>query len=351
MRRKLATLILILLVLTACESGSKKAESSESPPLNVKVHPVELREYITPVKATGMLATSTEMKLSFKTGGIIRNLNIREGESVKRGDVLISLDLSEINAQVSQARIALEKAGRDLSRADNLYRDSVVTLEQLQNAESAFEIAKTNKQIADFNLEHSFIRAPSRGKIQKILVETNEIIAPGYPALLFASLENDWVVRASLTDKDIVKIAMGDSARIQMDAFPGNLFQAEVIELGSVADPLTATYEVELLILHAEREFRTGFISRAEIFPRNSKRSLVVPIESLLDANDNLAHVFLFGEGQAIKRRVRTGAILNDRVVVLEGLQEGELVITEGARYVSEDGRVEAVNLKDIPEL
>lgn len=348
MKKELIPLILLLLAVVACDPGTKKTEIPDNKPLHVRVHPVEFMEYKIPVRATGMLATSTEMKLSFKTGGIIRKLNIREGESVRRGDVLASLDLSEIQAQVTQARIALEKAGRDLARAENLYRDSVVTLEQFQNAESAFEIASSNKQIADFNLEHSLIRAPSDGKIQKILVETNEIIAPGYPAILFGSLENDWVVRAALTDKDVVKLSLGDSSRVIMDAFPGTSFRAEVIELGSVADPLTATYEVELLILEADRQFRTGFISRAEIFPRATSRSLVVPIETLLDASDNLAFVFLLKEDRAKKRRIRTGAILNDRVVVLEGLSEGDLVISDGVKYVNEDSRVEAVNLKDI---
>ncbi len=194
-------------------------------------------------------------------------------------------------------------------------------------------------QIAEFNLEHSRIIAPSDGNIQKILVETNEMIGPGYPAILFASTENDWVVRAALTDKDIVKLSLGDSAQVYMDAFPGKSFSARITELGAVADPVTGTYETELLILHSEPGFRTGFISRAEIYPTQIHRSLVLPIHALIDATDNRAFVFIYQEGKARKRRIRTGAVLGEEVVVLEGLHAGEEVITEGAKYLREGMR------------
>jgi RND family efflux transporter MFP subunit len=200
--------------------------------------------------------------------------------------------------------------------------------------------------VADFNLKHSQIIAPSDGLIQKILVEANEVIAPGYPALLFASTENDWVVRTSLTDKDIVKLAIGDSGRVHMDAFPGVVFPGEIIELGGVADPVTGTYEAELLLRQTLPEFRTGFISRVEIYPAKLSRSLVVPIEALLDASDNSAHLFTLGKGVAVRKRVRIGTILGEQVVVLDGVSEGELVITDGAKYLTSGEKVNAVNLK-----
>ena len=329
----------MLILLTGCGRADQQ-ETEESTTIPVRAHAVEYREYKVPVRATGMLSTATEMKLSFKTGGIVSRIHVREGTSVRKGEVLAELDLREVRAQVNQAHIGLEKAQRDLDRARNLYRDSVVTLETYQNAESAWELAKAQVQIPDFNLEHSRIEAPSYGKIQKILAETSEVIAPGYPAILFASTENDWVMRASLTDKDIVKLSMGDSAKVYMDAFPGTSFRAEITELGTIADPVTATYEAELHILQPLPGFRTGFISRAEIFPSGIKRSMVVPMHSLIDATDNRAFVFILREGKAEKRWIRTGAILGEEVVVLDGLSEGELVITDGAKYLREGSEV-----------
>lgn len=345
--RQIAIYVVSLLILVSGCSQADQKEISESKAVKVRTQQVAYKEYKVAVRATGLLTTATEMKLSFKTGGIISQLDVREGTSVKRGQVLAELDLSEVRAQVNQAHIGLEKARRDLARAENLYRDSVVTLEVYQNAESAWEVARSQMQIADFNLEHSSIKAPADGKIQKILVETSEVIGPGYPAILFASTENDWVVRAALTDKDIVKLSMGDSARVSMDAFPGILFKAEIIELGTIADPVTATYETELLILQSMPGFRTGFISRADIYPSEIKRSLVLPMHALIDATDNRASIFVSSEGKAEKRRIRTGAILGEEVVILEGLSEGEEVITDGASYLREGSEVEIIHAID----
>ena len=185
----------------------------------------------------------------------------------------------------------------------------------------------------------------------KILVETNEVIAPGYPAIVFASTDNDWVVRAPVTDKDIVKLRIGDSAHISMDAFPGKKFLAEISELASGADPLTGSYETELRILESHPQFRTGFFSRVEIFPAGTEHSLVVPMEALVDASDRKAHVFVYIEagdqddpsrGTVSKRLLNTGRILGDRVVVLDGLEKGEWIVTSGAKFLRADVAVRA---------
>ena len=339
MKSLLVSIGAIIILMAGCKQPEEKAALEENV-VNIRVHPVEYMEYKVPVRATGILGTSTRMKLSFKTGGLIQQIDVREGESVKEGQILALLDLSEIRAQVNQARIGYEKARRDMTRAENLYKDSVATLEQFQNAKSAFEVAGSQKQIADFNLLHSKIAAPSDGKIQKILVESNEMIAPGHPAVLFASSEDDWVVRVALTDKDIVKLILGDSAHVFIDAFPGEVMHAEVTELGAIADPLTGTYEAELLILKPKTQFRTGFISRSEIFPMAKERSLLIPLKALIDADDHTASVFTYENGKVNKRRIRTGIITRDAIVVKDGLTEGEFVVTDGVTYLGKDSKV-----------
>ena len=220
----------------------------------------------------------------------------------------------------------------------------MATLEQYQNARSAYELALSKKQIADFNFRHSRIRAPSDGKVQKILMEANEITGPGHPVLLFASTAGDWVVRVALTDKDVVKLSLGDSANVTMDAFPGIHFPAEVSELGAIADPVTGTYEAELLILRLEPRFRTGFMARAEIFPRETQHGWYVPLQALLDASDNRAYVYLVREGRAVRQEIRTGNITGKGIIVLEGLKSGDRVVTEGNRYLDQDSRLKVVN-------
>jgi RND family efflux transporter MFP subunit len=337
----------ILLHAMGCTQDSSDRETTGDI-LNVTLEPVVSMEYTEPVRTTGILGTQSEIKLSFKTGGIIRKIYVNEGDAVKRGKVLAELDLSEVKAQVKQATIGLEKAERDLTRAENLYRDSVVTLEQYQDVQSAHELAMARKKVADFNMIHSKIKAPEDGKIQKIMAESSEMIAPGYPVLLFASTEGDWVVRVAVTDKDVVRISLGDSAVVFMDAFPGERFAAMVTEIGTFADPFTGSYEVEMSIYKPFKQFRTGFFSRATLYPASKETYLVVPLEALLDAQDNLANIYVWKEGEPVLKKIRTGLIHQDEVAVLEGLNRGDLVVTDGARFIRKGSVVHPVNLNEV---
>jgi RND family efflux transporter MFP subunit len=337
------TVMLAVLLYSGCRQNNKQEETSDRK-VPVEVFEVYSVEYRQPVRVSGMLAARKEMKLSFKTGGLIQKIYVNEGESVKEGQMMASLDLSEIKAQVRQAEVGVEKAARDLERVENLYLDSVATLEQYQNARSAYELALSKKQIADFNFSHSRIRAPSDGKVQKILMEVNEITGPGHPVLLFACTAGDWVVRVALTDKDVVKLTPGDSANVTMDAFPEKYFPGEVTELGAIADPVTGTYEAELLILRPEPRFRTGYMARAEIFPRETVRGWVVPLEALLDASDNRAYVYLVQKDRVVRQEILTGNLTGDGIIVLEGLEVGDRVVTEGNRYLDQDTRIEVVS-------
>lgn len=334
-----------ILLLSSCKRA-EQVEKLEDKTISVRTEKAREIEYRLPVRATGMLTTAEQMKLSFKTGGIIRSITAREGVSVEKGKMLAQLDLSEIQGQVNQAEIAMKKAERDLERAGNLYHDSVATLEQYQDARSGYELARSQKQIADFNLQHSVIKAPAEGKIEKVLAENNELIAPGHPVILFASTESEWVVRASVTDKDIVKLSIGDSALVHMDAFPDHAFKGEVSELASFADPLSGTYEVEVMLSEGNPQFRTGFIARMEILPAGKMKGLVVPVEALQNASDRSASVFVLQDGKARKRSLRIGTILGDKVRVNEGLLPGEEVITAGAPYLADGDLVKKVEDK-----
>ena len=115
---------------------------------------------------------------------------------------------------------AHKKANRDFIRAENLYKDSVATLELYQDAKTALDIAKSNLEVARFNLKYSKIEAPSNGRILKILLEENEMTSPGYPVVLFGSTRENWVVRTNVSDKDMISIQIGDSAKITLDPYP-----------------------------------------------------------------------------------------------------------------------------------
>ena len=332
---------LFVLVMVSCKPEKNGKTKTEVIP--VKIHTVQNRKILHPIRCSGMLSAQSESKLSFKTGGVIDRIYVKEGEKIRKGETLAKLNLSEIEANVQMATSGYEKAQRDFKRAENLYNDSVATLEQLQNARTALRVAQSNYEIARFNKAYSVINAPSKGKVLKKLAEESEVIGAGHPVFLFASTESSWIVKTSVTDKDIVHIKVGDSAHISFDAYPDELFLAKVTETGTMADPYTGTYEVKLTLLHNPDKMTSGFIAKAEIFPSYSKTLPVIPHNSLIEGNELTAYVYVLKDSLPVRTKIKIDKILEDGLAVKSGLDAGDIVITEGLHYINNGCKIKIV--------
>ena len=142
-------------------NGSLTEELKHEEKIFVKTAQVTKEEISLPIHTSGKLYSKTELKLSFKIAGIIEKILVEEGQKINKGQLLAKLDQSEISAQVMRAKSGFQKASRDLERVKRLYADSVATLEQMQDATTGFDIAKSNLKVAEFNLKHSAIYAPT----------------------------------------------------------------------------------------------------------------------------------------------------------------------------------------------
>jgi RND family efflux transporter MFP subunit len=325
----------IYLAASSCRQQVPTAnETGEA--ISVRTQIVTDKVVVLPVRTSGKLSSKTESRLSFKTGGIIEKIYVDDGQAVRKDELLARLNLEEISSQVRQAELALQKAIRDFERIENLYKDSVATLEQYQNTRTALEVARANIRIARFNLEYSEIKAPSDGKILRKLAEVNEITGQGQPVLFFASTEANWVVRVSLTDRDIVRVNLLDSATVVFDAWPGKPFMCQVSETGKAADPYTGTYEVELLLVEKPENLASGFIGKVTIFPSDTVSYPVIPIEALVDGKGSTGTVYVVENDLPARRTVVIHAITDEGIVVRYGLKAGEEIIVDGGAFVRE---------------
>jgi len=331
-----------ILILTGC---GKKSETIRMPEANrIKTVSVDSAKITLPVAVSGFLVPAKEIRLSFKTGGIILSVNADEGSHVKKGQLLATLDIAEIEAQVNQAVNGYDKALRDYNRAKNLYEDSVVTLEQFQNAETAFNVAKAVRDAAVFNREHSRIIAPENGVILKRLAQSREVIGPGYPVFIFGTTDTHWKVKAGLADKDFVRIMPGDSAIITFDAYPGEKFRGSVSQLSEASNPVTGTYEAELDLLPVNKRLAAGFLAKLEIYPSRAQMYYRIPVEAIVEADGRRGYVYVIDDSlTAVKTVIRISEIYQAWAAVDSGLEADQTVATEGSGYLSNGSRVEIV--------
>jgi membrane fusion protein, multidrug efflux system len=335
-------IISILFWTAACNSEPKEKPKEDIVP--VKTAAVKLQRMAVPIYSSGQLYPKTMIKMSFKVGGIVEKIRVEEGQSVKKGQLLATLDLAEIKARHSQAKNGWLKAKRDLERVKNLYKDRAATLEQLQNVETAYEVAESDLKIAGFNLQHSRIEAPASGKILKKTAEEGELLGAGTPVLIFGSTENRWIIKVGLSEKDIVRLALRDSAKVRFDAYPNEEFDAEVTEISNALDPASGTYEVELSLLDGAEEGRkmaAGFVGRVTIEPSVRESFYIIPVDSIVEGEGDQGIVFTVKEDRAIRLKIKVAHIFPETAAVRMGLEGVKKVVTNGAAYLRDGSRVD----------
>ena len=312
----------------------------------VTVAQVQHQQRSEPIRNSGRISHKNEMRLSFKTGGLIEHISVEEGDVVEAGQILATLDLAEINAQQNRAMANYENTAVDLERFSKLYEEALISLQIKQNAQLAYDSAAAELQIADFNKKLSVIRAPVNGRILKRFGESSELIEPGQPVFLLAASKQGSVVRVGLIDQDIVKVAIGDPAEIFLDAYPGRLFSGAVSEVALSTDSNTGTFEVEILIDDQGFALRSGLIARVEITPVSGDLQYYIPIESVFKADKGLARVFVLDEKTSGVHEVSVEIVefLSTEVAVRGSLKASDKVIKLGAPYLTDGSIVKVVD-------
>jgi membrane fusion protein, multidrug efflux system len=305
----------------------------------VRLAPVREVIYSQPIASSGLISTEIESKLSFKTSGIVSRIFVKEGQGVSPGQVLATLDLTEISSQEAQAKNNFEKTKRDFERTQRLYKDSAATLEQVQNSQTAFNIADDSYRIASFNKKYATIQATSAGKVIRKFVNEGELVMGGTPIVMVnTSGRNEWIVKIGLPDVDWVRVKVGDKVNITTDAYPGTSFKAVVNSINEGSDPLNGLYQAEIKIDPQGKRLASGLFAKVEIIPSQQESLKSIPIESLIEGDGKNAFVFVVNTDQksVSKIPVTIAYLKNNEAMIAQGLEKVKEVINEGSAFLTE---------------
>ena len=340
----LPVLILSLIVYPGC--SSKKTQKTEDK-IPVKVIKLKKEKVHKTINVSGIFTTNDETYLSFKTGGIIKSILVNEGDRVKKGQLLAVLELNEIQAQVSQANSAYEKASRDFNRAQNLYKDSVATLSQMQDAKTGMNVALEQLTIAKYNLNHSEIRAADNGYILKKYVNDGQLVSPGAPVFQTnGAAEDGWILKAGISDHDWSIVKIGDKALVQSDINPSENIEAYVLRKSEGVDPNSGTFFIELKIKDNHSvKIASGLFGKAEIFPEYASEMWAAPYQSLIEGDGNEGYVFVTNDlEKANKVKVNIFDLEKDTVLINHGLDNYKYLIVSGSAYLNDNSQIKIDN-------
>jgi len=344
MKTSSLSILAVVLFLAACgKKEEKKAAIPVSDTIPVEVKALQQTNADQVFHVSGQFTTDDETYLSFLSGGIIQKILVKEGDHIRKGQVLATLDLTAVNVMMNQAKIGLEKAKRDLDRTKNLQKDGYATLEQMQNAQSAYEIAQQQLESVRFNLKYSEIRAVSDGFVLKKMASHGQLVASGTPVFQTNGAgAKSWTLRVGVSDAQWSSVKNGDRAEIESDVFPGQKISAKVSRKAESIDPYSGTFTIDLQITGSiPSSLASGVFGKATIYASTKGTNWHIPYAALLDGNAGEGFVFVTNDRKTVKKvPVTIAGLHQDEVEITAGLEDYKFVIVAGSAYLSESSTI-----------
>jgi RND family efflux transporter MFP subunit len=170
-------------------------------------------------------------------------------------------------------------------------------------------------------------------------------VPAGQPVLIVGAHDRGYVVRAALSDREVVQLKLGDPAEIRMDAYPQVAISGTISEIAGAADERSGMFPVEVRFDSVPVRLASGLVAKLKLHPASSRshRLTYVPIAAVVEGDGDRASVFVVDGDHAKRRAVRIAFIAPEAVALAEGLQPGERIVTDGALYLQDNERIEVV--------
>jgi RND family efflux transporter MFP subunit len=295
------------------------------------------------VDATGTFTSEEERVMSFKQGGILVQMRAEAGDRFRKGELLAQLEQVDMQVLLNQAELVLEKAIRDDSRAQQLYADSVATLEQVQNAATAKNLAQQDVDRVRSNLQWTQLVAPYDGYVLQSNMRAGQVVGPGTPVVIISNAKPDhWMVKVGVSERVWSQIQMGDQVEVRTDASNNQPVQGVVAKKAEAVDPTTGQMTLFVRLTSPPMgPIAVGMLARVRLQKSKKEQGWYIPYAALLDGQQGTAYVFVTEDQKTVRKiPVQLGAMHDDEVFVTSGLENVRYVITSGGPYLNEKSNI-----------
>lgn len=369
-RKLLFWLAAAALLFSATLAGCGKKEAGtqagvQAVPVNVAA--VERGELVQVTTLYGKLSAGKEVSLAPKVSGKVASVLVKVGDKVKAGQVIIQLDDSDARAQVEQyeaalavaragqleASVAEEEARKNLERMEELYAHGAISEQELESARNAYKRASSGRSEAlvwqaeaSLNywrnqLENMKITAPIEGLVASLEAEPGEMLGPNLPVATVVDLDTV-VAECSVPEGLINEVHKGDLVKVRVPSVSRS-FEGKVASVAPAADPQSKSFPVEVEIENPQHLLKAGMFAEIDFVAGKKEDVLKVPKEAVVNKGD-IKVVYLVKDGTAFERKITPGISNSDFIEIVEGLQEGDRVVTAGQNLLKDQVAVKVVD-------
>lgn len=359
MKTKIQIFVMGALLLASCQKKEVKEEAIRSVFYQEvgKTSTLNIRSF------SGITQAITESRLSFKLGGLIEQIAVEMGDTVKSGAVIARLDSTDHHINYTKSIASLKSAEAQLTasksafvRIENLYVNNNVSLSEYEKAKMQFEsaemlvkTARSQLAAAQNQLNYTILRAPFDGVVTSVMAKENEMTGTGQPIAIFSSI-NSLEVRTSVPENVIRQISRGQEVIVRFSLFPEANSSGIITEV-SPGIPNASAYPVVVRLTRQAKGLLPGMTGTVIIPLKETGRELplIVPHDAVShDQNGDFVYVVRTTEDadifRAERKEVTLGRLGSDGFEIIEGLKAGEMVITAGIRFLYNGRKVKLLD-------
>lgn len=344
-------LLASLALLGACEWGGAKDDDTEdeAPPIPVETATPERGDIYALYSGTAPIEAYAEADVIAKVEGEIREMLVEEGDDVSKNQVLARLDGDRLRLELNESEARLRKLQRDYQRNVDLREKGLISEGDFDKIKFDMEALEASHNLAQLELDYTQIRAPIDGVVSERYVKLGNTIKVGEPLFRVTSLD-PLVAYLFIPEREYRRIAPGQPVAIVIDALAGEPIPASVTRVSPIVDPETGTFKITVEIDDPERRIKPGMFGRLSVVYDKRENVLKIPRSALLEDAGSTS-VFVVENGVAISKPVETGYGDRGMVEIINGIVDGEQVVTVGQSGLKEQARVTVIGEPSINEV
>lgn len=308
-------------------------------PLQVTVIQASRGPAVDAVYATGIVEPALEVRIAPRVAGRLRELLVDEGANVRQGQALARLEDADLRAAAAELESRAAYARGQFERLSELRASGLVSLDALERARADLDaataaLARSREQVAFMTL-----RAPMDGVVIRRDGEIGDLI-PVNQVLFYLSGQAPPRINADVDEEDLPRLAIGQRALIRADAFPGDIFEGRVDEITPRGDPISRSYRVRIA-LTAETPLSLGMTADVNVIIAERDAALLIPTSALQTGTDG-DFVWVLDGDRAIRRKITVGVRSPERVEIIDGVTDTDLIVQRPPEQLDESTAVQA---------
>ena len=291
---------------------------------------------------TAPIEAFAEADVIAKVAGEVREILVEEGDEVAKGQVLARLDGDRLRLELNQSAANLQKLKRDYERNVDLKEKGLISTGDFDKIRYEMEALEASYNLAKLELDYTQIRAPIAGVVSNRYVRLGTTVSVNDPVFEVTSLD-PLVAYLHVPEREYRNIRTGQVVGIDIDALAGQRIVADVTRVSPIVDPATGTFKITIEISDEQRLIKPGMFGRISIVYDQHVNVLQVPRSAILEESGETS-VFVVENDTAIRREVVTGYSNAGMIEVVEGLEDGDRVVTVGQVGLKDEALVTIIN-------